>query len=213
VQWPTPDGSNRGRWEFVRLVNGIGSDAFWKNDPMWGYPAFLLNMRWSTEHREIQEAFAAGPIAQNRDHRYTLSPGDKTYLAGLGVNADDLLAKMNSRTNISACPWGRDYAERFGGVRGKLSRPVLTLHTIGDGVNEVSNESAYRAAVEWWGREQYLVQAYVTGFGHCAFTSKQWLSALAAIEQWLDSGVRPNASAFPEAEGFDNRFAPPPWPH
>jgi len=64
VQWPTPDGSNRGRWEFIRLVNGIGSDAFWKNDPMWGYPAFLMNMRWSTEQRQLQEAFAGGPVAR-----------------------------------------------------------------------------------------------------------------------------------------------------
>ena len=138
---------------------------------------------------------------------------EKAYLAGLGVNADDLLAKMNSRTNISDSPWGRDYVTRFGDVRGKLVRPLLTLHTIGDGITDVCNESAYRAAVEWWGRGEFLVQADVSGFGHCAFTSQQLLSALRAMEQWLDSGVRPDASAFPEAEGFDNHFAPSPWPY
>jgi hypothetical protein len=43
------DGSNRGGWEFIRLA------------------------------REITESWAAGPIAQNLDHRYTLKPEEKTY--------------------------------------------------------------------------------------------------------------------------------------
>lgn len=45
---------------------------------------------------------------------------------------------------MSASPWGPDYVGRFGDFRGALRRPVLTLHTIGDGIADVSNESAYR---------------------------------------------------------------------
>ena len=213
VQWPKPDGSNRGGWEFIRLVNGLGSEEFWKTDPMWGFTGFLINMLWATQTRESTEAWAAGPVAQNLDRRYALKPEEKSYLAGLGVNADDLLAKMNSRTNIAACPWGRDYVVRFGDVRGTLRRPVITLHTTADSLADIRNESAYRAAVQWWGREKYLTQAYVNAVGHCAFTSKQLLSALAAMERWLDSGVQPDASVFSGAEGFDNRFVPPPWPY
>jgi hypothetical protein len=43
------DGSNRGGCEFIRLV------------------------------REITESWAAGPIAQNLDHRYSLKPEEKTF--------------------------------------------------------------------------------------------------------------------------------------
>ena len=36
VNWPKPDGSNRGGWEFIRLVTGWASDPFWKTDPLYG---------------------------------------------------------------------------------------------------------------------------------------------------------------------------------
>jgi hypothetical protein len=38
------------------------------------------------------------------------------------------------------------------------------------------------------------------------------LATLAALESWLDTGVKPGASFFPESEGFDSKFVPPPWP-
>ena len=213
VNWPKPDGSNRGGWEFVRLVTGVASDAFWKTDPVMGYPGYFLQMLAATQNRENNEAWASGPVAQNLDRHYSLTPDEKTYLAGLGVNADDLLAKMNARTNIVASARARDYIDRFGAVHGTLTKPVLTLHTTLDTNVDVRSESAYRETVAASGCLNNLAQAYVSGVGHCAFTAKQLLAALAAMESWLDTGVPPNASAFPESLGFDNKFVPPPWPY
>lgn len=214
VNWPAADGSNRGGWEFIRLVNRLASDAFWQPDPaQGGYPGLLMNMLQGTQGRENVEMWATGPVAQNLDHRYTLTPDEKTYLAGLGIKADELLAKMNGRTNIAANTRARDYIHRLGDVHGVLTRPVLTLHTTLDGLAEVANESAYRQTVMDSGCLENLRQAFVSGVGHCAFTSKQLLAALAAVESWLDTGLRPDASAFPEALGFDNAFVPPPWPY
>jgi hypothetical protein len=166
----------------------------------------------ATQQRALDEDWSAGPVAQNLDHRYTLKPEEKTYLAGLGVKADDLLAMMNARTTIGASPIARDFLHRFGDLRGLLLRPALTLHNIADGAAWVNHESAYRAQVEAWGCTENLAQAYVAGVGHCAFTSKQVLAALFAMERWLDTGVKPDVSVFPEAEGFDNQFTPGPWP-
>jgi hypothetical protein len=67
--------------------------------------------------------------------------------------------------------------------------------------------------VEASGCLENLVQAYVSALGHNAFTTRQLLAGLAAMESWLDTGKRPDASAFPEALGFDNAFVPPPWPY
>jgi hypothetical protein len=33
------------------------------------------------------------------------------------------------------------------------------------------------------------------------------------MERWLDSGVRPDASFFPEDKAFDDKFVPPSWPY
>jgi len=214
VNWPTADGSNRGGWEFIRLVNRLASDAFWKPDPaQGGYPGLLENLLFATQMRATNETWTSGRHMQNLDHVYSLTADEKVYLAGLGIKADELLAKMNARTNIAANPRARDFIDRFGNVRGVLKRPVLTLHTTLDGLAKIANESAYRQTVEAAGCAENLVQAYVTGVGHCAFTAKQYLAALAAVESWLDTGVRPDAAAFPEDLGFDNTFVPPPWPY
>jgi len=213
VPWPKADGSNRGAWEFIRLVNGLSSEAFWITDPAQGVPGYLMSMLWATQQREVGEAWATGPVAQNLDHHYSLTPDEKSYLASLGIKADDLLAKMNDATPIPACPQCRDFAYRFATVRGFLTKPVLTLHTTADGLAEVNNESDYRAAVEAWLHSDYLAQAYVRGVGHCAFTATQWLTTLAAMEKWLDTGIKPDSSSFPESQGFDNKFVPPPWPY
>ncbi|MEK7404583.1 MAG: hypothetical protein AAB225_05700 [Acidobacteriota bacterium] len=213
VNWPKPDGSNRGGWEFIRLVNGLASDPFWKNDPIYGNPGFLINMAFTTWDRANAQDWAAGPVAQNLDHRYSLTSDEKKYLAGLGVQADDLLAKMNARTNIYASASARDYVTRFGDVRGRLTKPVLVLHTTLDTIADVRHASAYRKTVEDWRCLENLAQAYVPVFGHNAFTAKQLLAALAAMESWLDTGTKPGAAAFPEELGFDNAFVPPPFPY
>jgi len=213
VNWPKPDGSNRGGWEFIRLVTGWASDPFWKTDPLYGNTGFVLNMAFATWDRGIAQMWASGPVAQNINHRYSLTADEKKYLAGLGVQADDLLAKMNARTNIAANPRARDYVERFRDVHGTLTKPVLLLHTTQDSVSDARHESAYRKTVEDSRCLENLVQAYVSALGHNAFTAKQLFAALAAMESWLDTGKRPDASAFPEALGFDNAFVPPPWPY
>jgi pimeloyl-ACP methyl ester carboxylesterase len=213
VPWPKPDGSNRGAWEFIRLVNGISPDAFWVTDPMQGAPGYLMNMLWATQQREANEAWARGPFVQNLDHTYTLKPEEKTYLSSLGVKPDELLRKMISRAPIVTCTPCRDFAYRFATVRGALTKPVITLHTTDDGLADISNEGDYRAGVDVWGSPNYLAQAFVKGVGHCAFTATQLLTALAAMEKWLDIGVRPDASSFPDAQGFDNSFVPPRWPY
>jgi uncharacterized protein YukE len=213
VNWPQADGSNRGGWEFIRLVNGVASDAFWKLDPLFGNPGYILKMNFSIQDRVNTQNWAAGPVAQNLNHRYSLTSDEKKYLAGLGVKADDLLAKMNARTNIVAAPWARDYVARFGDLRGRLTKPVLTLNTTLDTIVDIRNASAYGKAVEEWRCLQFLAQAYVPTVGHYAFTARQLLAALAAMESWLDTGTKPGASAFPEELGFDNAFVPPPFPY
>jgi hypothetical protein len=178
-----------------------------------GYPGLLMNMLFATQNRATNEMWAAGPFVQNLDHKYTLTTEEMAYLAGMGVNAADLLAKMNARTDVAGNVNSRNFVRTYGDLRGFLKRPALTLHTTLDGLAEVANESAYRQKVELWGLQDNLIQAYVKGVGHCAFTSQQLLSGLAAVENWLDTGVRPGKEAFPEALGFDNAFVPPPWPY
>jgi len=53
----------------------------------------------------------------------------------------------------------------------------------------------------------------VEGAVHAGYTAAQYLAALEALEHWLDTGEKPDASYFPAAQGFLDSFVPPPWPY
>jgi alpha-beta hydrolase superfamily lysophospholipase len=119
---------------------------------------------------------------------------------------------MNARTNITADRAARIHAGHWGGFSGRLLSPVLTMHSKSDGLISVSQESYYAALVQAAGYSDQLVEAYVNDVPHASFTADQYLSVLAAMESWLDTGVRPDATLLPTSMDFDLTYVPPQWP-
>ena len=66
---------------------------------------------------------------------------------------------------------------------GQIDFPVLTLHTKGDGLVVVQNESAYRHVVDEEGNGELLRRDFIDRAGHCAFTPAE---TIAAVEKLLD---------------------------
>jgi hypothetical protein len=197
---------NFGKFEFMRLVAGVPAS------PAYYGAGLMTNMFFFTEARGDLEQDAGGPVVQNVTHFYSLSAGDKAYLSLLGVNADALLAQMNAQRNIAAPPSSRNYLEHYADFTGKIKKPVLTMHTEIDTLVPVQHEAAYAATVHTAGNDALLYQTYTTGIGHCNFTPQQTLTAIGALDTWVQTGARPVASEFPAALGFDSSFVPPPWP-
>lgn len=196
---------NFGLLEFFRLVNGWTFDAFYSE-------GFLYQMGLALMVRSDLERRAGGPVAQNIDHVYKLTDSEKNYLASLGVNADELLLQMNAMTNIEASANARKYIENYGEFSGNLTRPVLTLHDIYDHAAIVSHNDAYKDTVTLAGNDDLLVQVYTDNDVHCNFTSHQINAAIAAMNEWLETGSAPDNSFFPETLGFVNSYTPPSWP-
>jgi pimeloyl-ACP methyl ester carboxylesterase len=206
----TPD--KYAKWEFIRLVTKLPVNAFWKPDPQLGVQFFALAMWRATEGRANFETAFHGVVAQNLDHVYTLTAAEKAYLASLGLtNADDLLNIMNGRTNIHADRAARRRAEIWS-ADGNLDRPLITLHSAFDGLSRTEGEGLLAAEVQREGNEENLVQVFTTLPGHCSFSTGQLLTTLGTLEQWLDTGERPDASSFPTTLGFAAGFVPQPWP-
>jgi hypothetical protein len=65
---------------------------------------------------------------------------------------------------------------------------VLTLHTKGDGLVVVQNESAYNQVVDEAGNEQFLRRAFVSRAGHCAFTPAETIASVQKLLDRLDTG-------------------------
>jgi pimeloyl-ACP methyl ester carboxylesterase len=106
--------------------------------------------------------------------------------AGLDLDAD--LKLLNETVRISADPEAVHYLERNIIFDGEIHIPVLTLHTKGDGLVVVQNESAYKKVVDEAGNGEFLRRTFVDRAGHCAFTPAETIAAVQTLVNRLDTG-------------------------
>lgn len=110
-----------------------------------------------------------------------------------GLSLHDDLEALNHTARIKADPEAVEYLEKNIIFNGRIHVPVLTLHTTGDGLVVVENESAYKKVVEEAGNEKFLLREFVHRAGHCAFTPAETIAAVEKLLARLDTGKWPNS--------------------
>jgi pimeloyl-ACP methyl ester carboxylesterase len=135
------------------------------------------NPSWNTGVNYIQD-FARSADAREVRALYRA--------AGLSLGSD--LRTLNNTARISADPAAVRYLERNIIFNGRLSMPVLTMHTTGDGLVVPENEQAYRQVVRQAGDSRLLRQIFVARAGHCAFTPAETITAAQDLLHRLDTG-------------------------
>lgn len=107
--------------------------------------------------------------------------------AGLNLDAD--LKTLQDQARIDADPEAVHYLESNIIFDGQIGIPVLTMHTKGDGLVLVQNESAYLNVVSKAGNSDFLRQTFVHRAGHCAFTPAETFTAVQSLLLRLSSGT------------------------
>src|SRR6185312_2231817 len=142
--------------------------------------------------------------------------------AGLSLRGD--LATLQHAPQISADPAAVKYLAQNISFTGRISIPVLTMHTTGDGLVIPENEQAYASVVGRAGNSRLLRQIFVSRAGHCAFTPAETITAAQtllrrlATGHWNDEALQPGSlNAAATALGPDdtifagsNGVVPPP---
>jgi hypothetical protein len=113
--------------------------------------------------------------------------------AGLDLEAD--LDTLNETVRISANPGAKQYLEQNIIYNGDIPIPVLTMHTTGDGLVVVENESAYSQVVREDGNGQFLRRTFVSRAGHCTFTPIETIAAVQTLLVRLKTGKWPDVDA------------------
>jgi pimeloyl-ACP methyl ester carboxylesterase len=108
------------------------------------------------------------------------------HAAGLSLTHD--LQTLNHAARISAKPSAVNYLARSIAFDGKISVPVLTMHTTGDGLVVPQNEQAYQQVVDQAGNGRLLRQIFVDRAGHCAFTPAETITAAQTLLNRLSTG-------------------------
>jgi dienelactone hydrolase len=136
-------------------------------NPSWNTGVnFASQLRKSVDYREVVALYKA---------------------AGLSLGAD--LRTLNHATRISADPKAVAYLARNISFNGRISVPVLTLHTTGDGLVVPENEQAYAQVVREAGNGRLLRQEFISRAGHCAFTPAETIVAVQVLLNRLRTGT------------------------
>jgi stage V sporulation protein SpoVS len=127
--------------------------------------------------------------------------------AGLSLDTD--LQALNDAARIKAKQSALNYLEQNIIFNGKIPIPVLTLHTKGDGLVVVEDESAYKNVVDRENDGELLRQLFVHRAGHCEFTPAETVVAFGALISRLDTGKWPALGATvlnQAAKGLGSKF-------
>jgi pimeloyl-ACP methyl ester carboxylesterase len=127
--------------------------------------------------------------------------------AGLDLRAD--LARLAAAPRIAPEPDAVRYMFRYGVVRGSTPRPVLAMHTTGDGGAPHDQERWYAEQVRRGGDPSRLRQLYVERGGHCSFSTAEEVTALRALLEKMATGRWPDVSPGrlnAAANGFDPHY-------
>jgi pimeloyl-ACP methyl ester carboxylesterase len=109
--------------------------------------------------------------------------------AGLSLDAD--LQTLGDAARIKAKQSALTYLEQNIIFNGKIPIPILTLHTKGDGLVVVEDESAYKDVVDQDHDGGRLRQLFVHRAGHCEFTPAETVVAFESLISRLDTGKWP----------------------
>jgi pimeloyl-ACP methyl ester carboxylesterase len=115
--------------------------------------------------------------------------------AGLSLRAD--LRKLNEAKRVKADPSAVRYLARNISFNGRITVPVLSMHTVGDGLVIPQNEQAYANVVSRAGRSFLLRQVFVSRAGHCAFTPAETITAVRRLVHRLRTGQWSDATLTP----------------
>jgi pimeloyl-ACP methyl ester carboxylesterase len=139
------------------------------------------NVSWNTGVNYVKQ------LAKSVNHREVTALYKR---AGLSLRKD--LRTLNHATRISADPKAVQYLIHNIVFNGKITIPVLTMHTTGDGLVVPENEQAYRSVVRRAGNQALLRQIFVHRAGHCAFTPAETITAANTLLQRLGTGKWPS---------------------
>lgn len=131
---------------------------------------------WSEILREMTER-AGGNCFDNMDTIYSGSPDD---------------AKLNKEIpRHAADPKAAAYLREWVTLTGKISDPVLALHTLVDDLIPPTYANMYGEKTVLAGTSDLYAQSWIDRAGHCAFNTEETTEALRQLLDWIKTGKRP----------------------
>jgi pimeloyl-ACP methyl ester carboxylesterase len=118
-------------------------------------------------------------------------PFDNRNRIYVGFGDDVTLNRSVER--YAAVPAAREYVRQYATPTGRITDPILTIHTTSDALVLGSDVTAYDIPAALAGTSDRFVARFVEADGHCNFTPAQTGNAFDALLAWVRDGTRPAA--------------------
>ncbi len=115
-------------------------------------------------------------------------------------STDNYNALNDGVKRYAADPHAAEYVRNWYTPTGKLTRPMLAIHTSYDPLVPVRIPARYPELVEQTGSTALFVQQYVKHDGHCTILPNEVAAGFTELRAWKDNGVKPHAGLHPEAK-------------
>ncbi|HXA64087.1 MAG TPA: alpha/beta hydrolase [Bryobacteraceae bacterium] len=111
---------------------------------------------------------------------------------------DDYNALNDGVKRYKADPRAAEYVRTWYTPTGKLSHPMLAIHTTYDPLVPVRIPARYPELVEQAGSQDLFVQQYVKHDGHCTILPNEIAAGFTELRAWKDQGTKPHSGLHPE---------------
>ena len=122
----------------------------------------------------------------NQDREYRWTDGEITQAE---EEFNDSITRVSADPNVN--PLRDDGVRWLPLVKGEISVPVLTLHTLGDFFVPFRHQQLFRNRVEENGNGDLLVQRAIRAPGHCDFSAEEITTATEDFLDWVNNDVVP----------------------
>ena len=130
-------------------------------------------------------------IAAELKQRAGGEPFDNRNRIYIGFGDDVTMNRSIKR--YAAVPAAREYLRQYATPTGRISDPMLTIHTTSDALVLGNDVTAYEVPAALAGTSDKFVARFVDANGHCNFTPAQTGNAFDALLAWARQGKRPAA--------------------
>ncbi len=127
--------------------------------------------------KELQQRGGGNPF-DNRNVIYTGTPDDNA------LNAEV--------KRYTADPKAQAYLRTYYTPTGRITKPMLAVHTSYDPLVPAWIPNMYESLAEQSGSTSNFVQQYVKHDGHCTILAPEIAKAFSQLREWKSSGVRPH---------------------
>jgi pimeloyl-ACP methyl ester carboxylesterase len=111
---------------------------------------------------------------------------------------DDYNALNDGVKRYAADARASEYIRAWYTPTGRLTHPMLAIHTSYDPLVPVRIPNRYPELTEQSGSQGMFVQQYVKHDGHCAILPSEVAAGFTELRAWKDNGVKPHSGLHPE---------------